>query len=294
MVTENITSCPVCAATSFQKKLTVKDYTVSQQDFDIVTCSNCSFAFTNPRPDKSRIGEYYVSEKYISHTGGSKSLQDNVYLLARSFTLRWKEKIIGRFSSPSTLLDYGCGTGNFLFHMKQRGWNTTGVEPSEVARDKASAYTTVFPTIESINQLFKVITLWHVLEHIHDFSSVLSLLKQKLETNGTIFIAVPNLKSYDAQYYQSHWAAYDVPRHLWHFDKKAMQTVLENSGLKLIKTVPMKLDAYYVALLSETYKTPKAGFIGKVTRAISVAFKSNRKARQTQEYSSHIYIAQHA
>lgn len=216
---------------------------------------------------------------------------DRLYRIARSYTLKWKQQLITSYAKEKTLLDYGCGTGSFLAHMKTKGWNVTGVEPSSDARAKASESATVHELIQSVNGTYSIITLWHVLEHIHDLNKTLTELGKKLEASGTIFIAVPNYKSADASYYKNYWAAYDVPRHLWHFNKQSMTQVLANAGFNLQKIVPMKLDAYYVSLLSESYKDPNAGTPIRYFRAFHQGWNSNRAARNTGEYSSLIYIA---
>lgn len=291
MTLEIISVCPVCQANSFQSFLTVKDYTVSQQTFDLVNCTLCGFTITNPRPTAETIHSFYKSEKYISHTGGSGSLMDRLYRLARSYTLKWKQQLITTYAKKKTLLDYGCGTGSFLAYMKTKGWNVTGVEPSSDARTKASENATVHELIQSVDGTYSIITLWHVLEHIHDLNKTLTELSKRLEASGTIFIAVPNYKSADATHYKNHWAAYDVPRHLWHFNKQTMTQILTTAGFDVQKIVPMKLDAYYVSLLSESYKDSNAGTLIRYFRAFNQGWNSNRAARKTGEYSSLIYIA---
>ena len=290
---ENLTVCPVCRTNSFNSFLTVKDYTVSQLEFHLVTCSACGFTFTNPQPTAETIPHYYKSEKYISHTGGTRGLMDNLYRLARSFTLRWKAQLVTNNAIEKTLLDYGCGTGNFLHHMKSLGWSVTGIEPSSTARLKANQNAPVYEAIENISGTFSTVTLWHVLEHIHDLHGTLAEIKKRLTASGTVFIAVPNYKSADANHYKNFWAAYDVPRHLWHFNQHTMTHVLTKAGFTIHKIVPMKLDAYYVSLLSELYRNPKLSFISRYTRAFWQAYKSNRSAKRTGQYSSLIYVAKH-
>lgn len=290
---ETLSACPLCQSNSFNSFLTVKDYTVSKQEFHLVTCKSCGFTFTNPRPTAHAISDYYKSEKYISHTGGSKSLMDSLYRLARSFTLRWKSNLISG-SPEKTLLDYGCGTGNFLTHMQTAGWKVTGIEPSAGARANANQIVPVFETIENVDTTFTTITLWHVLEHIHNLNSTLAELKKRLTASGTIFIAVPNYKSADAVYYKNFWAAYDVPRHLWHFNRNTMEQLLTKAGFTIHNIVPMQLDAYYVSLLSESYRSPASFSISRYLRAFVHAYKSNRAAKKSGEYSSLIYVAKHA
>lgn len=290
---ETLTVCPVCQASSFNSFLTVKDYTVSQQEFQLAACNACGFTFTNPQPTADAIPEFYKSEKYISHTGGASGLMDNLYRLARGFTLRWKAKLVTGCTTEKTLLDYGCGTGNFLHHMKSKGWSVTGIEPSSDARLKANQNASVYEAIENVSGTFSTVTLWHVLEHIHNLHETLTEIKKRLTVSGTIFIAVPNYKSADASNYKSFWAAYDVPRHLWHFNQHTMAQVLTKAGFTIHKIVPMKLDAYYVSLLSELYRNPKSNLISRYARAFWQAYQSNRAAKKTGEYSSLIYVAKH-
>jgi 2-polyprenyl-3-methyl-5-hydroxy-6-metoxy-1,4-benzoquinol methylase len=294
MALESVSICPICSSSSFTKFLSAKDHTTAGEQFEIIKCSECNLALTNPRPDINYIGKYYQSEKYISHTGGSKSLFDKVYVFARTITLGWKLKLINKYKPTGSILDYGCGTGEFLHHLKIHGWAISGVEPSEGARSKATDLLEK-PIHSSIEKLeasqFDVITLWHVLEHIHDLNEKLLAIKSLLKQDGIIFIAVPNHEAPDAQKYGAYWAGYDVPRHLWHFSKDSMKKLLDKTGLELIDIQPMKLDAYYVSLLSEGYKNPNQNKLVSALKAVASGLVSNFTANKTQNHSSLIYIA---
>lgn len=294
MTLETISQCPICLSNSFIPFINTKDHTVSQQDFNLQKCSGCGFVITNPRPDINSIGDFYKSDKYISHTGGSKSIIDKIYLQARKLTLHRKLKLITNYKNSGHLLDFGCGTGEFLNHMQKNGWEITGVEPSDNARKKATEITKSFinSSLTEINQKFDIITLWHVLEHVHDLNEKIKSLKNLLKEDGIIFIAVPNHESADAQHYKNNWAGYDVPRHIWHFSKSNMHQLLQNHGLTLAKIEPMKLDAFYVSLLSESYKTKKNLLI-RIINAVINGIKSNASASKTGMYSSLIYIVTH-
>jgi trans-aconitate methyltransferase len=288
-------SCPICNAQSFSLFLQAKDYTVSQETFNILKCDHCGFMLTSPVPKD--LNPYYQSPQYISHSNQTSGITDALYKFARTITLRWKTNLINHYNTTTqkTLLDYGCGTGAFLHHAQKNGWEISGVEPAEKPRAIASI-TTSIAVAESLQQLqpkkFSVITLWHVLEHVEHLHGILDQLTARLQNNGTIFIAVPNHKSLDARTYKSQWAAYDTPRHLWHFSQSTMTSLLNQHGLTVHKTLPMKLDALYVSILSEKYKSqPATTGIASLVRGLVTGIKSNLSAVRNQEYSSLIYIA---
>lgn len=294
---ETINRCPLCNSSEFNPYLEVKDYTATGEVFPIMACRGCGFLLTNPRPSPTQISKYYQSDKYISHTGGGKSLFDRIYLFARNFTLQWKHDTVARYQEPGSLLDFGCGTGEFLNRCQKHGWKVSGVEPSDDARSKATHLIGkhMAATISELPETkYDAITLWHVLEHIHTLPNTLKTLAGKLKPSSTIFIAVPNYKSPDARHYQAHWAGYDVPRHLWHFSPETMTTLLNKVGLKIVAIKPMKLDAFYVSLLSEGYKNPNQPKWLAATKALVCGLQSNLTAAKTKNHSSLIYIAKHA
>jgi 2-polyprenyl-3-methyl-5-hydroxy-6-metoxy-1,4-benzoquinol methylase len=256
-------------------------------------CSQCQLVVTDPRPEETALADYYISDKYISHTGGNNTFIDKIYLMARKITLGWKRRLIEDNSNQNNILDIGCGTGEFLREMKTHGWNISGVEPSPTARESAekNTGTNIHQHLSEVQAKdFSAITLWHVLEHLPDPNHALQTLQSLLGKSGTIFIAVPNPRSYDAQYYKSFWAGYDVPRHLWHFNKENMKMLLEKNGFRLTKIIPMRLDSFYVSLLSESYKHPGRSKFFHLVVAIFVGLQSNQIAGKSIEYSSHIYV----
>ncbi|MFM8848785.1 MAG: class I SAM-dependent methyltransferase [Cytophagales bacterium] len=277
--------------------LKVKDYTVTNEIFQILKCKNCKFLLTDPRPSTAEISRYYQSDKYISHTGGGSSFLDKVYLFARKFTLRWKYETITRYRIRGSILDFGCGTGEFLNHCQQFGWEVRGVERSDVARTKAAQLTgkNIAATMSDLDVTqHDVITLWHVLEHLHALPISLKTLARQLKPTGTMFIAVPNYTSADGKHYQQYWAGYDVPRHLWHFSSETMSVLLKQVGLKIVAIKPMKLDAFYISLLSESYRHPNRPKWLIAVNAVFRGLHSNLVASKTKKHSSVLYIAKHA
>ncbi len=285
---EKLEKCPVCEASESSLFLQCIDYTVSEKTFDIVQCQSCGFKYTNPRPAPEQLGKYYESEEYISHSGTKKGLIYRVYHLARNYTLSKKYALISR-SNPKSILDVGCGTGEFLHYCQQKGLKVTGIEPGEKARNFAKNQYKL-PVFEedfftTATEKFDVITMWHVLEHVPFLQQRIKELHRLLNDNGVLFIAVPNCESYDAAYYGKYWAAYDVPRHLYHFTKKDIKALAEKNQLELLKTLPMKLDSFYVSMLSEKYKTGKINY----PKAFWIGLHSNLKAGNNN-YSSLIYV----
>jgi len=267
----------------------IKDHSVSGELFSLEKDLTYGFLKTVPQPSETDLPKYYNSEDYISHTNAKRSLFENIYHTIRKITLKQKLGFISPFVvHEKSLLDYGCGTGHFLSTAKQSDWVSFGVEPNENARKTANENIQI--AYESIDNLpkksFSIITLWHVLEHLPNLDKHITLFKQYLKDDGALVIAVPNYKSYDAAHYKTHWAAYDVPRHLWHFDKKSIHSLFKSHGMSVVKTKRMWFDAFYVSLLSETYKSGKMNII----KGFLIGLWSNIKALKTKETSSLIYV----
>lgn len=269
--------------------LNVKDHSVSKQNFQLFHDADLDLLITHPQPDKDNLAKYYESDDYISHTDGKRSLFEKMYHFVKDIALKNKLDLINSLQKhKGNLLDIGAGTGDFLNVANQNGWKTTGIEPSAKAKaiaiNKGVSFADNLEVLESHS--FDIITMWHVLEHVPNLEKQISELKRLLKPTGTILIAVPNFNSHDAKHYGAFWAAYDVPRHLWHFSKTAIQKLFAKENLELQKVLPMKFDAFYVALLSEKYKSGKMNFIN----AFFTGLRSNWKARANKEYSSHIYV----
>lgn len=285
---KTITSCPICENTSFNKFLDVKDHFLTKEKFTIVECKECGFHFTNPIPTEDKIGEYYKSEKYVSHNSNKGGIINFIYNIVRKRTLDEKARIVRHETEGDSLLDFGSGSGHFLKAVNEFGFNGVGIEPSQEARDYAhkskgvkSSDVEVFHKYEK--NRFDIVTMWHVLEHIPNLEQDLKQLHHILKYNGKLIIAVPNMNSYDAKHYKRFWAAYDVPRHLYHFRQTDVARLLLKHDFQLRKVIPMKYDAYYISMLSEKYRSRIMPF------GIIIGFISNLKAK-TFGYSSQIYV----
>jgi len=271
--------------------LKTKDHSVTDEDFELIHNSEFDMLITKPQP--TDLEKYYQSEAYISHTDSRKTPLDKIYQVVKKFSLFLKVRLIGHYAQDDkSLLDVGAGTGDFLFAASQKGWTIAGVEPNWSARGKASEKEiNLSADLESVmHRKYKVITLWHVLEHLPDLENQILKMMSILEEEGTIVIAVPNYKSYDAKFYKEFWAAYDVPRHLWHFSRQSIQKLFSKYGMEVVDTRPLFFDAFYVSILSEKYKGGKLGFIKGFFRGLL----SNIAALFTKEYSSLVYMVKKA
>ena len=283
--------CPWCGSEKAQINLWLKDEFLTKEDFHICECLNCGLLYTMPRPDKEKIGAYYKSEAYYSHQENKKGFIPKVYERVKSINLKHKYRLATNGMQPGKLLDIGCGVGDFLHTAEMHGWECIGVEPSEDA--KAIAQKRMKGKIITSEELegfpdgaFDVITMWHVLEHVDDLKWQVAQLQRLVKPFGRVVIAVPNYKSYDGQYYKEHWAAYDVPRHLNHFNRITLSKIFKTSGLELVKMDKLKWDAYYISYLSEQYRHHSLPLV----RGLYRGFISNCKARRSGEWSSLVYV----
>lgn len=289
------TNCPVCSAATIHEALIATDHTVSGKKFSIWECASCTHRFTQSVPDEASIAPYYKADSYISHSNTSKGLVNTLYHQVRNITLRSKRKLVQSCTNRTTgqLLDIGAGTGMFAGFMQRSGWQVLGLEPDASARQIAKEVNgiSLHPTDELFElpaEHFDVITMWHVLEHVHRLHEYMQQLKKLLKPGGVLLIAVPNYTSFDAQHYGSSWAAYDVPRHLYHFSPASMRTLLKKHDLKLATIKPMWFDSFYVSMLSEKYKYGKASLV----KGFITGLRSNLKAGKgnNARCSSLIYV----
>ena len=273
-------------------RLSVKDHSVSQEVFQLLYNEDYRMLETFPKPSLEKMPEYYQSSDYISHTDSERNFFEKTYQFIKRISLERKLKLINAYTfKDKTLLDIGCGTGDFLRIAQENKWDVTGIEPNQKAREIANKKINgqVF-NIDSLTEFqngsFQIITLWHVLEHVYDLQNHIKTIKDLLKKDGAIIVAVPNYKSFDANYYKEFWAAYDAPRHLWHFSQESIKKLFGEIDMSVQEIKPMLFDAFYVSLLSEKYKTKRMN----IFRAFFIGAYSNVKAMRTKEYSSLIYI----
>ena len=269
--------------------MVVKDFSVTGESFELQYEKERDLWRTEPIPNN--LDRYYASSDYISHTDAKRNLLEVLYATVKQKNLRKKLQVIENQKVKSkTLLDFGAGTGDFVKFAKQNGFDPIALEPNALASEKAKQKgLTVFNALKQIkDRSFHVITLWHVLEHLPNLDGDIASLLSVLEDDGLLVIAVPNYKSWDARHYKTYWAAYDVPRHLWHFSRNSIRSIFEKQHCQVIKEIPMRYDAFYVSLLSEKYK----GNFLRMPTAFLKGLYSNLHALFTGEYSSMIYLIQ--
>ncbi len=291
--------CPSCGKPGIAPALTCKDFTVSSENFEVWECSSCSLRFTQNAPTEEAIGPYYQSDAYISHTDSEEGIVNKLYKIARNYTLAWKTGLLKKHLATSglekKLLDIGAGTGAFLHAAIKDGWNGVGLEPDAGARKLCLEKYRL--TLDEPGKLFELpsasfdaISMWHVLEHVHQLHAYLDEIKRLLHPGGTGFIALPNYTSWDAMHYGRFWAAYDVPRHLYHFSPQALSTLASQHGMEVVHTKPMWLDAFYISMLSEQYQTGK----NKLPSAVLKGLRSDWVSlKNPNKCSSLVYVLKH-
>ena len=286
---KEINNCKICDGSEFKLFLNTKDYFYTKEEFTLSKCNNCGFVFTNPVPEN--LGRYYDTEEYLSHDTANVNIISKIYGFIRNLNISRKYNIVSSYVPRGTILDIGCGTGELLAFFKKNGWKTKGVEPNQKARQTAVSTNNVDVLGEDeINQIDlesqDVVSMWHVLEHVEELNTRIAQVKRLTRKNGVMIFALPNLNSPDSKKYGKYWAGLDVPRHLYHFTEDSFSRLMDKHNLKLIKSIPMKFDAYYVSMLSEKYLKNSFGII----RAIFSGFSSNTKAKKNNNYSSMIFV----
>ena len=287
-------NCPVCNHSNVKIAIESQDFSLTQTPFSILHCIHCSFRFTSPVPNQDEIGQYYKFNDYISHTDTKEGWMNQLYHFVRTKTLadktKWVQSLFTGYKGH--ILDIGAGTGAFAHAMQEKAWKVTGLEPDAVTREKAfEIHQLHLQSTEVIFNLpeneFEVITMWHVLEHVHALKPYLNQCFKSLKDNGRLIIAVPNYTSFDARYYKKYWAAYDLPRHLYHFSPKSMSILLNEMEFEIVSIRPMWYDSFYVSLLSEKYK--QSGKLGMVIAGVIGMLSNLFALKDASKGSSIIY-----
>lgn len=293
----HIEKCPLCGSANVKPEFVCKDYYASNEEFNIYRCVQCNFLFTNNFPDKNSIGQYYNSSEYISHSNDKSGFVNKLYYSIRKYAINNKLKYVCKKADRKTgkICDIGCGIGYFLNAARNKGWQTVGIEKNESARNTAQeTFGLCIKDTDEINSLpnasFDVVTLWHVLEHIENLSEMMEKIHSLLLPDGIAVIAVPNCISYDARHYREFWAAYDVPRHLWHFTPQTLEVLANKFNFRITDKKPMLFDSFYVSLLSEKYRRSNTAIALIKAFATGLASNINTWFKGKDKASSVIYV----
>jgi len=287
--------CPLCSSPDLNLFLKADDYFLSRENFSLLKCTKCGFVFTQDPPDESKIGKYYESDEYISHNDSTPGFSNILYRFSRKIMLKKKRNILRKVTGlkKGGLLDIGSGTGHFLSEMRNSGWDVNGVEINKKAREYSVSTSgiDVYPPSEISafsSGNFDCITLWHVLEHFENPFEYMIEIQRMLKPEGILIVALPNCSSFDAEHYKEYWSAYDVPRHLWHFNPETFKLFAEKNGFGISSIRTLPLDVFYISMLSEKYKGTKLYFIQGIIKGLWFSLLSSFSKEKS---SSLIYVA---
>lgn len=292
----HLVKCPVCLSDRITVYIKTIDQLRSGEEFRLFRCQSCNFVFTQDHPDEKEAGKYYESDDYVAHSDNAKGMYNKLYHFARVIMLGRKRRMVENITSlkSGNLLDVGSGTGYFAGTMKNAGWNITCIEPNKKARDFAAGkfnlnMISMAQVITLPEVSFDCITLWHVLEHLHNPYEYIAALTRLLKPSGTIIVALPNCNSFDSHHYKHNWAAWDTPRHLWHFSPATFKLFSGNAGLELSGIKSLPFDVFYISILSEKNLERSFPLIRGIIKGLIFSVKSflNREKSSSLMYVLH-------
>lgn len=232
------TVCNLCGCAESDAYLSVTDLLLERLDVraELVQCTNCALVYQNPRPTAAEIGEHYPPE-YVSYTDHASQKRNWLLQQAIDYGFRKRCKFITRHKQSGSLLDIGCAAGSFLLSMQALGnWQVTGVELTEevvaLARERHNldVRSGLLEDAHFADAQFDVVTMWDVLEHVHDPAATLREIHRILKPDGLLLVRVPNLASWDVSLFEASWAGFDAPRHLYIFTPQTLSSLMDRSG----------------------------------------------------------------
>ena len=257
----------------------VRDFIVSNEFFKLYKDSETGIVWTQVGKNHNHLS-YYQSENYIPHSD-KKGLLGFLYRFSQRLMFVYKRIILMKpLKQSKSVLDYGAGDGKFAKYLEKSGKKIFTYDPLKVNSSNNINLT------QDTDFQADMLMMWHVLEHIPDLKKVFPKILERVNKKGFLVIAVPNRDCFDAKYYKNHWAAWDVPRHLYHFNHKSLLNFMSSYGLSFVFKRPLTLDSYYVSYLSEKYK--KAPF--PLFSGFIIGFLSNCLALFTSNFSSSVYV----
>ncbi|MFN4261206.1 MAG: class I SAM-dependent methyltransferase [Gemmataceae bacterium] len=232
-------ACLLCGSQYWKPLLEAPDALQGESGlwFAVVQCQNCGLCYTNPRPDAGSIQHFYPAS-YRPHQT-SEPRRQRKWKLTKPWRGARKERHFLTWHGQGRLLDFGCGGGSFLRRVHDQGWQVTGIDVSSdaVARIRAEfglhALVGSLPHEELSPESFDVITMWHVLEHVHEPLRILREAQRLLVPGGHLYVAVPNIDSLPFRWFKQYWFGLDLPRHLTHFTPPSLQLMLEHAHFRV-------------------------------------------------------------
>jgi len=268
MIYQDFDPCPLCGASGQIPYANCTDFMVSKESYTLLRCPSCGVVYTLDPPSETELRRYDKLNLKLKLGDAPKSLTEKLYYHVRSRMLHRKARIIETYAyrTSGSLLNYGAKTGFFSHRMERRGWKVTSLERYHEERlFSLEMFHHRMIDMSDLDNLhagtFDVITMWHVFEHMHHPHELLDRFYELLRPGGVLVMACPNICSTDAMYYGPYWAAYDVPRHLWHFNPVSLAQLLHRHGFTLMHHERMPYDSFYISILSEKQMRHKMAFI---------------------------------
>ncbi|MFZ6027656.1 MAG: class I SAM-dependent methyltransferase [Chloroflexota bacterium] len=251
------TTCNLCGSTSANALYQLTDLLLERDDVSaqLVKCSQCGLIYQNPRPTLAEMAQHYPPE-YESYATPARDKPSWLVRKAIEYGVAKRCRTVTRKKNGGRLLDVGCASGTFLHGMQRYPqWALYGVEPSEHAAgiaQKAYGLNVRVGTLEAASfpdAYFDVVTLWDVLEHLHDPFNGLREIHRILKPQGLLVLRVPNADSVDARRFGPAWAGLDAPRHLYVFATDTLTRLVDKAGFQT-KEVNCQIGSYPTFALS--------------------------------------------
>ena len=252
--------CPLCGTTDATELLETGVRSITGETYRVVQCSECDLRYTRPLPVPDELEAVYGQDYIIYHsvaTTARRPWRLNVDALTSLYmqTLFWDRRraLLGR--RPGRLLDVGCGTGDFLLTLKQRGWNVCGTEFSDAACAMARARGIPVEQAELASvgfpdRYFDVVTLWHVLEHLEDPFATLAEVRRILRDDGLLIVEVPNSACLAFRLCKKDWFMLEVPQHVQHFTPHTLRSLLQRAGFEPVYRQNLRFWNFHIDFYS--------------------------------------------